>query len=249
MGNLRGICFVLILFLAISLVSASSYSIEFNQVQDKVIVKEAIDGKLFDNYTDSKILDKSGNQLYFVKRIKFNQSFSEVQIKLNLDKGIVVKDNLVFPAGYNIESDGQTISIVWNIQDVVSGQDFAMFVTLEDTKVNYSLAYWIMGIVILAIIGFFVYKKFVKKEKKKIVKVQEKTSNKKDKEDYNYLLDTEKKVIEELKKADRNELWQKQIQNITGFSKAKVSRLIRNLEARGLIRKIPFGNTNKIRLK
>jgi uncharacterized membrane protein len=63
------------------------------------------------------------------------------------------------------------------------------------------------------------------------------------------LLDTEKKVIEELKKADRNELWQKQIQNLTGFSKAKVSRLIRDLETRGLVKKIIFGNTNKIRLK
>jgi uncharacterized membrane protein len=44
-------------------------------------------------------------------------------------------------------------------------------------------------------------------------------------------------------------LWQKQIQNSTGFSKAKVSRLVRNLESRGLVKKIPFGNTNKIRLR
>ena len=82
-----------------------------------------------------------------------------------------------------------------------------------------------------------------KKIEKNISEEKEKTSEK-----YGYLLDTEKKVIEELKKADKNELWQKQIQIATGFSKAKLSRLIRNIEARGLIKKIPMGNTNKIKL-
>jgi len=81
-----------------------------------------------------------------------------------------------------------------------------------------------------------------------VKKIKHKPS-KKEEQEYDYLLDTEKKIIEELKKADRNELWQKQIQNSTGFSKAKLSRLIRNLESRNLIVKIPFGNTNKIKLK
>ena len=80
-------------------------------------------------------------------------------------------------------------------------------------------------------------------------KTKKEVNGTKESPEYNYLLDTEKNIIEELKKADRNELWQRQIQSSTGFSKAKVSRLIRKLESRGLITKIPFGNTNKIRLK
>jgi uncharacterized membrane protein len=93
---------------------------------------------------------------------------------------------------------------------------------------------------------------FLKRKKvliKKVGKIKKGKIKEKESNDYNYLLDTEKKIIDELKKANRNELWQKQIQSSTEFSKAKVSRLIRNLEARGLIIKIPFGNTNKIRLK
>jgi len=43
-------------------------------------------------------------------------------------------------------------------------------------------------------------------------------------------------------------MWQKQLQLKTGFSKAKLSRVIRNLESRSLVKKIPFGNANKIRL-
>lgn len=246
-------CLILGIFLAITLVSASSYSIEFNQIGNSILVKETMNGKIASNYTDNSLLEKASSQLYFVKRVKFNESFNEAQIRLNLEKGVIVKDELVFPSDYVIESNGEIISITWNLKNITIGQDFAMFVTLEDTKTHSNVSYWIFGIVfIIIILGviLLIYQKSRKKEKSKITRVRQKNKTKKsNKEDYDYLLDTEKRVIEELKKANRNELWQKQIQNITGYSKAKVSRLVRNLESRNLITKIPFGNTNKIRLK
>ena len=64
-----------------------------------------------------------------------------------------------------------------------------------------------------------------------------------------HLIESEKAVIAELKNADKKELWQKQLQLKTEFSKAKLSRVIRNLEARNIIQKTPYGNTNKIKLK
>ncbi len=245
----------ILIFLAVNLVSSVSanvYYIEYNQVQDKLVIKESVNGGSLSSYVDSVLLGKSGSELYFVKRLTFNQSFDEVQIKLNLDRGIIVKDNLVFPTGYRIETDGQIISVSWSINNAAAGQDFAMFVTLEDTSYSSSLIYWIIGLLILFVLGSFAYKQFGRKLSiKKTTKSKSKTRKKKaaSEDVYDYLLDTEKKVIEELKKADRNELWQKQIQLVTGYSKAKVSRLVRNLEARGLVTKIPFGNTNKIRLK
>jgi len=240
----------ILIFLVISIISASSYSVEYTQVGNKVVVKEIVNGNPLKSYVDSSMLDKSGNNIYFVKKIEFNQSFNEAKIKLNLDTGIIIKDNLVFPKGYDIETDGQIISIIWNLNNTLKGQDFAMVVSLEDTKLSLTLFYWTAGIIVLGIILFFSYKKFGKNGKRQVLKIKQKSKTKKAiKDDYDYLLDTEKKVIEELKKADRNELWQKQIQNSTGFSKAKVSRLVRNLESRNLIVKIPFGNTNKVRLK
>jgi uncharacterized membrane protein len=61
------------------------------------------------------------------------------------------------------------------------------------------------------------------------------------------LMDNEQKIVEFLKQ--NGEVWQKQIQLATGFSKAKVSRIIRNLEERGVVTKTIYGNTNKIALK
>jgi len=240
---------IILVFLTISLISASSYSVEYTQVNDKIVVKEKIDGKSLESYVDSSLIDKSGDTFYFVDKIEFNQSFNEAKVKINLDTGVIIKDNLIFPSGYKIETDGQIISIVWDINNIAKGEDFAIFITMQDTKSPLNWIYWVAGIIVL-IVGFLAYFKFGKKQKTKIVKSKQKNNSRKENRvDYDYLLDTEKKVIEELKKADRNELWQRQIQNSTGFSKAKVSRLVRNLEARNLVVKIPFGNTNKVRLK
>ena len=60
-----------------------------------------------------------------------------------------------------------------------------------------------------------------------------------------HLLESEEAVMKAVKSGA---VWQKHIQLKTGFSKAKLSRTLRNLEARRLIKRIPIGNTNKIRL-
>jgi uncharacterized membrane protein len=61
------------------------------------------------------------------------------------------------------------------------------------------------------------------------------------------LIDKEQQVVDFLKQ--NGEVWQKQIQQATSFSKAKVSRILRNLEERGVVTKTIYGNTNKISLK
>jgi uncharacterized membrane protein len=244
---------ILMVFLALTLVSASTYEREYTQVGNKIVIKESIDNIKISNYVSSNVLEKSSKGYYFVEKIVFNESYSSAIIKINLQEGIILEDYEAYPAGYSIDSDGKTISLIWAINNVQKNQVFAIFIKLEDTSRFGFGSILFMGLIILVFLisSYFIYKKFrlsktIKPQKKK-VKTAKKISLKETK--YDYLLDTEKKVIEELKKADRNELWQKQIQNSTGFSKAKVSRLVRNLESRGLISKIPFGNTNKIRLK
>ncbi len=257
LANMKKIIFVLMLVLifAVNGVIAENYTLEFNQIGDKVVIKEVFPNNETDFYLDNEIIIGTGEYLSFLKKISFSSNYSQVKIKINLDEGIVVNEEKIFPKGYYFESDGQMISINWELKNVKKEDTFAIFVELKDlTK---SPVYFILGIILLGITLFFLLfllmkKKFNRKqfpEIKKEGKNEELISEKENDEKYDYLLDTEKKVIEELKKAERNELWQKQIQNLTGFSKAKVSRLVRNLESRGLVKKIIFGNTNKIRLK
>ena len=63
------------------------------------------------------------------------------------------------------------------------------------------------------------------------------------------LYEEEKRIMQVLLAQKDEELWQKQVARETGLSKVKVSRKLRNLEKKGLIEKIPHGNTNKIRVK
>jgi len=70
------------------------------------------------------------------------------------------------------------------------------------------------------------------------------------KEDITNLLLTpeEKAIIEELKKAD-GKLNQNQLVKKTGFSKVKVHRALVRLETRKIVKKYPYGLTNKIVLE
>ena len=63
-----------------------------------------------------------------------------------------------------------------------------------------------------------------------------------------HLLPAEQKIVEVLSKASSNILWQKELQIQSGFTKSRVSRTIRALERRGLVKKIPYGNSNKVQL-
>jgi uncharacterized membrane protein len=271
----KGVLFLFVVsllsLLFLQIVSASSYTLELSQVGNRVIVNEdinldaiktitlelpadyshlsvssdynldsnnlTISGKSLKlSYITSKGIFNSAEGFYFAQRISYPENFDNAQIKLILDSGVVVKDKDIFPTNYRLESDGERIVIVWGKNNVTKNNENIIFVSLEDLSKGfniYSLSGLIIFIILVAVI-IIAYKKYSKKNEKNFEE---------------HLIESEKKIIAELKKADRNTLWQKQLQTSSGFSKAKLSRVIRNLESRGLIKKVPYGNTNKISLK
>ena len=216
---------------------ASEYEISFNQVGDKVVVDEIANQVNISSYVDLESLEKVRGGYVFLKRLVFPSDFDKATLKFNLGEGFIIGDSGVYPTDYKIETDGKRINLIWEFENVKKEHDIAIFVSIKDTGSRSFFLYLILIAVIsiLIVVGFYFFRKL--KNKKVNKGLFEK-----------HLIESEKKVIEELKKADRNEMWQKQIQTSTGFSKAKLSRVIRNLEARKLVRKIPMGNTNKISL-
>lgn len=231
---------LLVLALVLSLVgvassaSANSFYLEFNQVGDKIVVRESING-INSSYTDSNLLEETKIGYFFLEKISFPTDFKNATIKLNLDNGYVIGEDGAYPSNYKVETDEQTISLVWNFENVKSSESLAVFVNIRNLQKGYNWIWFVIGFIILAVLVYFFIVFLVKKRKTKSL----------DK----HLLDEERKLLEELRKADRHEMWQKNIQQKLELSKAKTSRLIRNLESRELIEKIPFGNTNKIVLK
>lgn len=236
-----------------SLVSAqaySNYSLEFNQVQDKIVVSEFINQIKQESYVMEGLLEKTSGGYYFVYNLVFAQDYADVEIRLTLEEGFNF-DKLLFPQGYKFETDGESISIVWDLQNKQRGDNFPIFLKIKNQKTSNFWLFWLAMALLLIFISYFFLRKFIE-NKKKSKKIKQKKPFKEktpEKGQYAYLLDTEKKILEELQKSKSKGLWQKQIQISTGFSKAKLSRIIRNLESRGLIKKIALGNTNKIFLK
>jgi len=278
----------LILILLASAVSASSYTIEINQVEDKTLVKHHI---VFDNertisiplpqdaaaissklnyslgissleitgkdielsYLTSSNLEQLDEGYFFVETIKFNFPVDEATINLILQEGNYLEAGKIFPQPNSIETDGQQITVSWNLNNITADSDIPIFASIKTPVSSSNLIFWIFIALAVVVIVYLTYLNYQKRkikspQKKHKAKPKEKQAEKQAEDYEKYLLDSEKAVLQALKEAG-GELWQKQIQLKTNFSKAKLSRVIRNLESRNLIEKISFGNTNKVRLK
>ena len=163
------------------------------------------------------------------------------KITLKLPVGYIIpqergKDESFYisPKPKEVYSDGQRIILYWEQE----GQELPISAVAR--KVIGPPLGWIASTLIAAIAAAGVATWVVLNQRRKPKPVQKKTI-------IPALIDNEQKIVNFLK--ETGEVWQKQIHHETGFSKAKVSRILRNLEERGVITKTIYGNTNKIALK
>ncbi len=279
MKHLHAVLALFFALIVLPLACASSYEVLFNQADNKILAEysiildspgeirayipanaRAVSADL--NYSlvnenlvaygkEAKIsyvseeLDKSGDSYYFVHDLKFYSNFDNVTTKFTLQRGYFLDNSMIFPKAYGMETDGQVISVIWTLQNVKAGDSMPMFLTIKTEK-NNSLVIGLIIALVIAIVLARIVIVYVNKTKTRVKKPKQKLAGRLEDK---YLVESEKAVLNTLKKADRGEIWQKQIQIATGFSKAKISRIIRSLELRNLIEKIPFGNTNKVRLR
>lgn len=170
---------------------------------------------------------------------------NEQMISLTLPVGYIIprergKDESFYisPKPKEVYSDGQRIILSWEQK----GQELPISVIAR--RVIGPPVGWIASTGVLVIIAAMGVAWFILSRRQKSPKA--KTARKKAVV-VPTLIDKEQQVVDFLKQ--NGEVWQKQIQQATNFSKAKVSRILRNLEERGVITKTIYGNTNKISLK
>ena len=211
--------------------SANYYLIKINSADNLSI-----------SYITQSMIDKSENQYFFVAR---NYLDKPQNVKLVLpESAVLLEEGIVSPEPDEISSDGRSIILKWE-----NYNEKQIVVDYEFLKNRNFIYYLIFGFLILIFLACILFERKKHKEKLKKVKIKNKKTKPKSEIIEEHLMESEKAIINELKKAEKTQLWQKQLQTNTGFSKAKLSRVIRNLEIRNLIQKIPLGNTNKIKLK
>ncbi|MBI2547643.1 MAG: winged helix-turn-helix transcriptional regulator [Candidatus Aenigmarchaeota archaeon] len=197
---------------------------------------------------DKRTLELDFETADFVKTIDGKSLFS---IDLSLSQNILQASTAVkLPEGYalantttipevtppatNIVSDGRRIIVNWNIENVTSDKSFKFQTLYEPTKGAFPVT--LVSIGVIALISFssgaFLFYRRMRKPKEVILSV---------------LDDFEKRVIEVITAAG-GEINQRKVVQDTNLSKAKVSRVVKRLQERGLIEVTRLGRTNKLKL-
>ena len=215
-----------------------NYKIEKNELYDIVIQKQVSKGerhKIILKFDIKGLVEQTGDKYIFSLKYELDSSFENLGVVAKLPDGFVLADieSAVSPGNYKIETDGREIIIKWDDINPIGEQSF---IIVYERGISRSISYlWIIMLVILALLiaGFFILRIRHKKEKKEIVS--------------GVLSQDEKKIVDMIEKG--NEVAQKDVVKETGFSKAKVSKIVRRLEEMGIVEKKPWMATNKLRLK
>jgi len=187
-------------------------------------------------------IKKFDKVFYFSTKIDIPENASRVVVKTVLDKGFVLvekSDEPTMLVPYSPKdgqegSDGRHIFVVWERNDLTPNDEMHVSVSYEKITpdVNQDFIFPLIGILIL-IIAVVMWMK---------LKGQKTVST-----DINILMKDEKKTIEILKEHG-GMCKQRDLVKETDFSKAKVSRLVKNLEERGIIKTEKTGRTKNIHL-
>ena len=195
-------------------------------------------------YITKSLIDKSGGNYYFISKNYLNEK-SDIDLILP-EAAILAEGGILFPDPDLITSDGRSIILSWKDYN-----DEQILINYEFVKQSNWAYYQFFFILILALIAYSVFQR--KKLRREIETVKEKSKKIKTKEQKKEeltrnLYEDEKRIVTYLLNKKDNECWTKELINELGISKVKLSRKLRSLEAKEIIKKIPYGNENRIRL-
>ncbi len=200
-------------------------------------------------YVTASFLESTRADKLFILDLS-DVGFSKISLTVRLPEKAALKYSLdsprssVIPKASEVSTDGKRIILHWDENDVLSTKSVLVIYEPGKASGTATIALALSFLVVLFISGwaivYFMRKARISSEAPHIdTSPSELTRN---------LLDEEKAIMR-LLAASKDWLWQKQLETGTGLSKVRLSRKLRDLEQKGLIEKIPYGNANRIRLK
>jgi DNA-binding transcriptional ArsR family regulator len=189
----------------------------------------------------SDVVAKAGNTYNFNIQLELKDDFSRVTSLVTLPIGMIIKDeNDIFPSGYRTLSNGRNILVYWELENVSRTQPLGFRVKYQSIQPSQEIfnRFYLL-ILVLLIVLFFVGLYALKKRKvivRKIIRVRP------EKIVMEVLDEYEKKVYEIVKEAGK--IKQNEVVTKTGFSKARVSRVLKSLANKKLVKVEKRGRTN-----
>lgn len=183
---------------------------------------------------DSKgFVGKADEQYVFKQQIAAPTNLARLTFKVILPESTVLAKNTPFiPFDASNSTDGRNIFVYWNRENVVAGEVFDAQVVYEKfaQDQNVIVASLFALVAILAIAAIIYKRRF---SMKMVLPV----------------LRSDEKIIMEKILAHKPGVNQKLIVRESGYSKAKVSKVLKSLEERGVVKLERLGRSNRIFLK
>ncbi|MDO8428174.1 MAG: hypothetical protein Q7S92_03095 [Candidatus Diapherotrites archaeon] len=212
-------------------------------------------GTLTIAYSTKELLQYS-NRSFFLSELRASLPAQILNVQIKLTEGqallnpISSSDQPVFPLPDSITSDGQNILLQWHRFNLKKNESIVFLVFLKSKNDSISfLLFIIFSLVIIAgVVGYFFKHKKPKFKLPSFLSQPNLSVQNTDLEFESHLLEKEKAILQALKNAPNFTVKQKQLQAELNFSKAKLSRTLKDLQVRGLIEVVPYGNTNLVKL-
>jgi uncharacterized membrane protein len=217
----------------------------FTKSDSRIIIPS--DGKknISFNYVSSDFIENENFLLSFtapayVQNLKFTVILPE---EATLKKPLVedtITSGSVYPKPDSATTDGRSLIFAWEKSNVRAGDGFSIFVSYGLRK-SYGL---LMAVLVVLMGVLFAAALYVFLKKPKVIQkiVKESDIEKHLKED-------EEVIVNVLKKRLNQQIEQGTLRIVTGYSKASLSRLLKELEERKVIKKEKRGKKNLIFLK
>ena len=205
------------------------------------------------NYITEEFIDKTN----FLMNMKLDFDVDNLVVKLVLPEGASLKKPIkesdltsgsIYPKPTKATTDGRSLIFYWLVKDFKQGDEISVFTQIEPRR-NISGLFVLFAGIILIITGIFFY--IIKKKPKakvRIAKPKARVIVRKEDLVEKHLKPDEEQIINVLKKRE-GRCEQGTLRVVTGFSKATLSRLLKELEDRKVIYKEKRGKKNLVFLK
>lgn len=190
------------------------------------------DKTLVIKFVSDSLVFQNNNIYQFFTELSFAETVKTLEVIVTLPEGFGIFQNSYSPSSAAISSDGRNIQLLWSFNNFDGPEIFSV----KFERLGVQLNIWI-PIALLTLIGLgFLYKHY----NEKLLKEKEKSRQ----EFYVGFREDEKKVIEYLEK--HNTAYQNKIEHEFKFSRAKMTRIVKKLQEKGLVHKKRKGRTNRL---
>jgi len=189
-------------------------------------------------YYSDKNVNKKDNYHIFIDSVRLATLTDTFSILIKIPEGTGLREpieNSYSPTGAVIGSDGSKTTVSWHKKDLRPEEIFDIsiaFETIGETVISNIPLEFIIVIIIVAIVAFGLFYQFYWKTKGMKIILP--------------ILKKDEKIIFSTLMKHGNGINQKVIVRDSGYSKAKVSKVLNSLKERGLIRLERIGRSNKV---